>query len=106
MRANPRQTKDPEPMWFRVDCVQVSRGVRWRRWGRAAGPGTTEVSPRPAAAGGPAAASPPAGSPPQYSPALRRVTTGFGMGPGGATALAATGTSDSLTSHVLACIKE
>jgi len=26
MRANPRQPKDPEPMWFRVDCVQVSRG--------------------------------------------------------------------------------
>ena len=42
-------------------------------------------------AGGPAAASPPGGSPPQYSPALRRVTTGFGMGPGGATALSATG---------------
>jgi hypothetical protein len=41
-----------------------------------------------------AAASPPAGSPPQYSPALRRVTTGFGMGPGGTGALSATGTSD------------
>ena len=39
-----------------------------------------------------AAASPPAGSPPQYSPALRWVTTGFGMGPGGASALSATGT--------------
>ena len=33
-------------------------------------------------------------SPPQYSPALRRVTTGFGMGPGGAGALAATGAPD------------
>ena len=44
----------------------------------------------------PAAASPPAGSPPQYSPALRRVTTGFGMGPGGAGALSATGTPDPL----------
>ncbi len=46
--------------------------------------------------GVPAAASPPAGSPPQYSPALRRVTTGFGMGPGGAGALSATGTPDPL----------
>jgi len=34
------------------------------------------------------------GSPPQYSPALRRVTTGFGMGPGGAGALTATGAPD------------
>ena len=42
--------------------------------------------------GVPAAASPPTGSPLLYSPALRRVTTGFGMGPGGATALWATGT--------------
>ena len=42
----------------------------------------------------PAAASPPTGSPPQYSPALRWVTTGFGMGPGGASALSATGTPD------------
>ena len=42
----------------------------------------------------PAAASPPTESPLQYSPALPRVTTGFGMGPGGATALSATGTSD------------
>ena len=41
--------------------------------------------------GAPAAASPPRGSPPQYSPALRWVTTGFGMGPGGASALSATG---------------
>ena len=41
--------------------------------------------------GAPAAASPPMGSPPEYSPALRRVTTGFGMGPGGSTALSATG---------------
>ena len=40
----------------------------------------------------PAAASPPVGSPPQYSPALRWVTTGFGMGPGGASTLSATGT--------------
>src|SRR3954464_6046331 len=39
----------------------------------------------------PAAASPPKGSPPQYSPALRGVTTGFGMEPGGARALSATG---------------
>jgi hypothetical protein len=39
-----------------------------------------------------AAASPPVGSPPQYSPALRWVTTGFGMGPGGASTLSATGT--------------
>ena len=37
-----------------------------------------------------AAASPPVGSPPQYSPALRWVTTGFGMGPGGSSALSAT----------------
>lgn len=37
-------------------------------------------------------ASPPGGSPRQYSPALRRVTTGFGMGPGGADALSTTGT--------------
>ena len=42
----------------------------------------------------PAAASPPTGSPLQYSPALRRVTTGFGMGPGGATALWATSPPD------------
>ena len=42
--------------------------------------------------GVPAAASPPRGSPPQYSPALRWVTTGFGMGPGGASTLSATGT--------------
>ena len=41
----------------------------------------------------PAAASPPGGSPPQYSPALRGVTTGFGMGPGGARALSATNTA-------------
>src|ERR1700755_1556550 len=48
--------------------------------------------PRPGAApGGAAAASPPGGSPPQYSPALRRVTIGFGMGPGGSAALSATG---------------
>ena len=44
--------------------------------------------------GAPAAASPPVGSPPQYSPALRWVTTGFGMGPGGASALSATGAPD------------
>ncbi|MEA2582833.1 MAG: hypothetical protein QOF33_918 [Thermomicrobiales bacterium] len=56
-----------------------------RRGRRAAGP-----SVAPAAPGGPAAASPPAGSPPQYSPALRRVTTGFGMGPGGTAAPPAT----------------
>jgi hypothetical protein len=43
-------------------------------------------------AGVPAAASPPTGSPPQYSPALCWVTTGFGMGPGGASALSATDT--------------
>ena len=51
--------------------------------------------PPPAGAGrgwgAPAAASPPVGSPPQYSPALRWVTTGFGMGPGGASTLSATG---------------
>ena len=40
--------------------------------------------------GASAAASPPKGSPPQYSPALRWVTTGFGMGPGGASTLSAT----------------
>jgi hypothetical protein len=39
-----------------------------------------------------AAASPPTGSPPQYSPALHWVTTGFGMGPGGASTLSATNT--------------
>ncbi len=44
--------------------------------------------------GAPAAASPPVGSPPQYSPALHWVTTGFGMGPGGASALSATGAPD------------
>ena len=42
--------------------------------------------------GAPAAASPPTGSPPQYSPALHWVTTGFGMGPGGASTLSATDT--------------
>ena len=41
----------------------------------------------------PAAASPPTQFPMQYSPALSRVTTGFGMGPGGATTLSATGTA-------------
>src|SRR6478735_5284810 len=51
--------------------------------------------------GVPAAASPPTGSPLQYSPALRRVTTGFGMGPGGATALSATGTPRPPTSAPL-----
>ena len=40
----------------------------------------------------PAAASPPTALPLQYSPALHWVTTGFGMGPGGASALSATGT--------------
>ena len=40
-----------------------------------------------------AAASPPTGSPPQYSPALLWVTTGFGMGPGGARTLSATDTT-------------
>ena len=44
-----------------------------------------------------AAASPPVGSPPQYSPALRWVTTGFGMGPGGASTLSATGTPHPLS---------
>jgi len=44
------------------------------------------------ARGVPATASPPTGSPPQYSPALPRVTTGFGMGPGGSRALSATDT--------------
>src|SRR5215204_2255061 len=47
--------------------------------------------------GVPAAASPPVGSPPQYSPALHWVTTGFGMGPGGASTLSATGTPHPLT---------
>ena len=41
-----------------------------------------------------ATASPPTGSPRQYSPALRRGTTGFGMGPGGSAALAATDIPD------------
>ena len=50
--------------------------------------------------GVPAAASPPTGSPLQYSPALRRVTTGFGMGPGGATALSATGTPPPPLRHI------
>ena len=36
------------------------------------------------------------GATPQYSPALRWVTTGFGMGPGGATALWATSPPDGL----------
>ncbi len=67
-------------------------------------PRRSDLAPRPShapsghlaavrwGAGAPAAASPPVGSPPQYSPALRRVTTGFGMGPGGAGAPSATGT--------------
>ena len=42
-------------------------------------------------------ASPPVGSPLKYSPALRWVTTGFGMGPGGASTLSATGTPHPLT---------
>src|SRR5215204_303098 len=50
--------------------------------------------------GVPAAASPPVGSPPQYSPALRWVTTGFGMGPGGASTLSATGTPHPPTAGV------
>ena len=54
--------------------------------------------------GVPAAASPPTGSPLQYSPALRRVTTGFGMGPGGATALSATGTPRPPTTFPLECV--
>jgi hypothetical protein len=63
----------------------------------------------PSACGGwgvPAAASPPVGSPPQYSPALRWVTTGFGMGPGGASTLSATGTPHPRhagTQRVLGC---
>ena len=36
------------------------------------------------------------GATPQYSPALRWVTTGFGMGPGGAAALWATSPPDRL----------
>ena len=51
--------------------------------------------------GVPAAASPPNASPRQYSPALPWVTTGFGMGPGGATALSATGTPRSPTQSCL-----
>ena len=37
-----------------------------------------------------AVASSPRQSPTQYTPALRWVTTGFGMGPGGSSALATT----------------
>jgi len=58
------------------------------RSSRAGVPPAARVGP---ARGAPAAASPPMGSPPEYSPALRWVTTGFGMGPGGSTALSATG---------------
>ena len=70
-----------------------------RRPGPVPGPGSLVLSrcPGPPVSrgpGAPAAASPPVGSPPQYSPALRWVTTGFGMGPGGASALSATGAPD------------
>src|SRR4051794_29152718 len=54
----------------------------------------------------PAAASPPTGSPPQYSPALHWVTTGFGMGPGGASTLSATDTTLAPTSVMGACMVE
>jgi hypothetical protein len=62
---------------YSVRACCLPRTPVWRGWGVAA------------------AASPPKGSPPQYSPALRWVTTGFGMGPGGASTLSATGTSHS-----------
>ena len=62
----------------------------------AAGPGPGPRLVR--ARGVPATASPPTGSPPQYSPALPRVTTGFGMGPGGSRALSATDTPHAPTS--------
>src|SRR5687768_13051685 len=74
------------------------RRVRGRRAIVLSAPGRLAVWPASRLAdsvrewGVPAAASPPVGSPPQYSPALRWVTTGFGMGPGGASTLSATGT--------------
>jgi len=55
------------------------------------------------ARGVPATASPPTGSPPQYSPALPRVTTGFGMGPGGSRALSATDTPHAPTHAATVC---
>jgi hypothetical protein len=62
------------------------------RWvGGGGGPWSRRIALALRGIGGPAAASPPTGSPPQYSPALRRVTTGFGMGPGGSAAPSATG---------------
>ncbi len=65
----------------------------YRLSARSARPRRLAVLPPPCRGWGvPAAASPPVGSPPQYSPALRWVTTGFGMGPGGASTLSATGT--------------
>ena len=70
--GNNRKPRPPFGAWVRAQTSLNGRDD----WGR----------------GVPAAASPPTGSPLQYSPALRRVTTGFGMGPGGATALSATGT--------------
>ena len=76
--------------------VRSGRGLAWVGWpgigrGSSGGAGSLWSDGR-RGRGVPAAASPPTGSPLQYSPALRRVTTGFGMGPGGATALSATGT--------------
>jgi hypothetical protein len=96
-----------------VSCIGQPREHRWR--GRDSNPRPLGYEPNelpllhpasscPAPAftlpppirgpGAPATASPPTGLPLQYSPALPRVTTGFGMGPGGATALSATGTPD------------
>ena len=76
------------------------RRVGWRSarrsvlavWPSPSGPLAACRSRRLGGWGVSAAASPPVGSPPQYSPALRWVTTGFGMGPGGASTLSATGT--------------
>jgi hypothetical protein len=50
--------------------------------------------PAPAPVGGTRGGLASRGATPQYSPALRWVTTGFGMGPGGATALWATSPPD------------
>ena len=57
-------------------------------------PRAGRAGPRQGGSGMSATASPPTGSPRQYSPALRRGTTGFGMGPGGSAALAATDIPD------------
>ena len=75
--STPRRSGGPDQISSRVR--RVGGGVRRTGQRGCWGPGA------------PAAASPPVGSPPQYSPALRWVTTGFGMGPGGASTLSATG---------------